>query len=73
MVLTADHGSAMVPERAAKLGFGGGQVKKLAGPAFRPGQYGRREMVDFAATLAHVLGVSPLAACEGEVITAALR
>ncbi len=45
----------------------------LAGPPFRPGYYGRREMVDLAATLAQVLAVNPPAACEGEPIQAALR
>jgi predicted AlkP superfamily pyrophosphatase or phosphodiesterase len=45
----------------------------LAGAPFKPGYQGGAEMVDLAATLAHVLGVAPPAACEGEVLTRVLK
>jgi predicted AlkP superfamily pyrophosphatase or phosphodiesterase len=45
----------------------------LAGAPFKPGYHGAAEMVDLAATLAHVLGVAPPAACEGEVLTRVLK
>jgi predicted AlkP superfamily pyrophosphatase or phosphodiesterase len=41
----------------------------LAGAPFKSGYAGATEMVDLAATLAHVLGLPPPAACEGEVLT----
>lgn len=37
----------------------------FSGPWFQPGQHGIIEMVDVAATVAHVLGITPPAACEG--------
>ncbi|MFT3765974.1 MAG: alkaline phosphatase family protein [Minicystis sp.] len=40
----------------------------LAGPGVRPGRYGVREMVDVAATLAQLLGLTSPAGCEGEVV-----
>ena len=45
----------------------------LAGAPFKPGYHGAAEMVDLAATLAHVLGTAPPAACEGEVLTRVLK
>jgi hypothetical protein len=45
----------------------------LAGAPFKAGYQGAAEMVDLAATLAHVLGVPPPAACEGEVLTRVLK
>lgn len=45
----------------------------LAGKPFKPGFYGNAEMVDLAATLARVLGLTPPAACEGEPLERALR
>ncbi len=40
----------------------------LSGPGVRPGKYGVREMVDIAATLAQLLGVTAPAASEGELV-----
>jgi predicted AlkP superfamily pyrophosphatase or phosphodiesterase len=40
----------------------------LAGPGVRPGRYGVREMVDVAATMSHVLGITAPAASEGQVV-----
>ncbi len=40
----------------------------LAGPGVRPGRYGVREMVDVAATLSQLLGITAPAASEGEVV-----
>jgi predicted AlkP superfamily pyrophosphatase or phosphodiesterase len=40
----------------------------LAGPGVRPGRYGVREMVDIAATLSQLLGVTSPAACEGDLV-----
>ena len=45
----------------------------FAGAPFAPGYHGQAEMVDLAATLAHVLGITPPAACEGEPLLKALR
>lgn len=45
----------------------------LSGKPFRPGAYGEAEMVDLAATLSEVLGVSRPAACEGHALVDALR
>jgi hypothetical protein len=45
----------------------------LAGKPFKPGFFGNAEMVDLAATLARVLGLTPPAACEGEPLERALR
>jgi predicted AlkP superfamily pyrophosphatase or phosphodiesterase len=45
----------------------------LWGAPFRAGYHGQTEMVDLAATLAHVLGVAAPAACEGEAILRVLR
>jgi predicted AlkP superfamily pyrophosphatase or phosphodiesterase len=45
----------------------------FAGAPFKPGFHGAAEMVDLAATLAHVLGVTPPAACEGEVLSRVLK
>ncbi len=40
----------------------------LSGPGVNHGKYGVREMVDVAATLSYLLGVTPPAACEGQVV-----
>jgi predicted AlkP superfamily pyrophosphatase or phosphodiesterase len=40
----------------------------LSGPGVRPGKYGTREMVDVAATLSAILGVTSPAGCEGDVV-----
>jgi len=40
----------------------------LAGPGVRPGRYGVREMVDIAATLSQLLGITAPAASEGAVV-----
>jgi hypothetical protein len=40
----------------------------LAGPGVRPGKYGVREMVDVAATLSQLLGITAPAASEGDVV-----
>ena len=40
----------------------------LGGPGVRPGKYGVHEMVDVAATLSQILGVTSPAGCEGEVV-----
>lgn len=45
----------------------------LYGPWFQPGEYGVIEMVDFAATLAHALKLTPPAACSGRPVSAMLR
>jgi len=45
----------------------------FAGAPFKPGYHGQAEMVDLAATLAHVLGITPPAACEGEPLLRVLR
>ena len=45
----------------------------LSGPWFQPGQHGTIEMVDVAATLAQVLGLTPPAACEGRPVEKMLR
>jgi len=45
----------------------------FSGAPFKPGFHGAAEQVDLAATLAHVLGVTPPAACEGEVLTRVLK
>jgi predicted AlkP superfamily pyrophosphatase or phosphodiesterase len=45
----------------------------FAGAPFKPGRHGAIEMVDVAATLAHVLGLAPPAACEGRVIDRILK
>lgn len=45
----------------------------LYGPWFQPGEYGVIEQVDFAATLAHALKLTPPAACGGRPVTAMLR
>ncbi len=45
----------------------------LYGPWFQPGEYGVIEMVDFAATLAHVLKLTPPAACAGRPVAPMLR
>jgi hypothetical protein len=45
----------------------------LWGAPFRPGFHGETDMVNLAATLSHVLGVSAPAACEGRVLVEALR
>jgi predicted AlkP superfamily pyrophosphatase or phosphodiesterase len=45
----------------------------LSGAPFKPGYHGPTEMVDLAATLARVLGVTPPAACEGEPISRVLK
>ncbi len=45
----------------------------LAGAPFKPGYYGDTDMVDLAATLAHVLGTTAPAQCEGQVLTRVLR
>ena len=42
----------------------------LSGPGVRPGRYGVREMVDVAATLSQLLGVTSPAGCEGDVVPA---
>jgi arylsulfatase A-like enzyme len=42
------------------------------GAPFRAGYYGQAEMVDLAATLARVLGVSLPAACEGKPLVETL-
>lgn len=44
----------------------------LYGPPFRAGYHGQAEMVDLAATLARVLGLTLPAACEGEPLTGVL-
>jgi predicted AlkP superfamily pyrophosphatase or phosphodiesterase len=61
----SSHGSAYRYDTDVPLIF--------AGKAFRPGAYGEVEMVDLAATLSEVLGVGRPAACEGRVLTEALR
>ncbi len=43
------------------------------GPWFQPGEFGVIEMVDFAATLAHALKLTPPAACAGRPVTTMLR
>jgi arylsulfatase A-like enzyme len=45
----------------------------MSGPWFQPGQHGTIEMVDVAATLSRVLGLTPPAACEGRPIEKMLR
>lgn len=45
----------------------------LDGAPFKPGYAGGLEMVDVAATLAHLLGTAPPAQCEGQVATKLLR
>jgi predicted AlkP superfamily pyrophosphatase or phosphodiesterase len=45
----------------------------FSGAPFKPGFHGAAEQVDLAATLAHVLGITPPAACEGEVLTRVLK
>lgn len=45
----------------------------FAGAPFQPGYHGQAEMVDLAATLARVLGLTPPAACEGEPLLRILR
>jgi hypothetical protein len=43
------------------------------GPWFVPGEHGVIDMVDFAATLSHVLRLTPPAACAGRPINQILR
>ncbi len=43
------------------------------GPWFQPGEYGVIEMVDFAATLAHALRLTPPSSCAGRPVTAMLK
>ena len=45
----------------------------FAGAPFKKGRFGQAEMVDLAATLAHVLGIAPPAACEGTPIGRILK
>jgi predicted AlkP superfamily pyrophosphatase or phosphodiesterase len=45
----------------------------MMGKSFRPGYYGESDMVDLAATLAEVLGVTPPAGCEGHPRIEALK
>lgn len=59
------HGSAFHYDADVPLVF--------LGKSFRPGYYGRAEMVDAAATLARVLGLTPPAACEGQPLESAIR
>lgn len=59
------HGSAFHYDTDVPLVF--------HGKAFTPGGYGAAEMVDAAATLARVLGLTPPAACEGKPLERALR
>lgn len=40
----------------------------ISGPSVRPGRYGVRDQVDFAATLSQLLGIPKPAACEGKVV-----
>jgi predicted AlkP superfamily pyrophosphatase or phosphodiesterase len=45
----------------------------FAGAPFKPGRHGEIEMVDVAATVAYVLGITPPAACEGRAVTRILK
>jgi predicted AlkP superfamily pyrophosphatase or phosphodiesterase len=45
----------------------------FVGAPFRPGRHGEIEMVDVAATVAYVLGLTPPAACEGRAVTRILK
>ncbi|MCS6913952.1 MAG: alkaline phosphatase family protein [Myxococcales bacterium] len=45
----------------------------LSGPWFVPGHHGTIDMVDLAATLSHVLGLTPPSACEGRPIQRLLK
>jgi predicted AlkP superfamily pyrophosphatase or phosphodiesterase len=45
----------------------------FVGAPFKPGRHGEIEMVDLAATIAYVLGVTPPAACEGRAIQRILK
>lgn len=45
----------------------------FVGKPFKPGFHGNAEMVDAAATLSRVLGLTPPAACEGKPLERALR
>jgi hypothetical protein len=44
-----------------------------AGGVFNPGNYGVIDQVDFAATLAHALRITPPSSCAGRPILPALR
>jgi len=59
------HGSAYHYDTDVPLVF--------LGKTFAPGFFGNAEMVDAAATLARVLGLTPPAACEGKPLERALR
>jgi predicted AlkP superfamily pyrophosphatase or phosphodiesterase len=45
----------------------------FVGAPFKPGRHGEIEMVDVAATIAYVLGLTPPAVCEGRAVTRILR
>jgi hypothetical protein len=45
----------------------------LYGPWFQPGEYGVIEQIDFAATLAHALLLTPPSSCAGRPVTAMLK
>jgi hypothetical protein len=45
----------------------------FVGAPFKPGRHGEIEMVDVAATIAYILGLTAPAACEGRAVTRILR